>query len=99
MIVQDSCSFRVRTCAKGSDGANAGLLPALPNFGRIMHLGGNMEKEIDVRHLPDWFWDIIARSEGDADKLVEILEPMKTSQLREFDRLFRFWRTLWLRHS
>jgi hypothetical protein len=47
-----------------------------------------MEDEIDVRHLPDWFWDTIAQAGGDARKLLEILKPMKNSQLREFDRLF-----------
>lgn len=46
-------------------------------------------EEIDVRHLHDWFWDIIAQAEGDERKMLEILKPMKTSQLREFDRLFR----------
>lgn len=44
--------------------------------------------EIDVRHLPDWFWDTIAQAEGDDENMTEILRQMTTAQLREFNRLF-----------
>ncbi len=47
-----------------------------------------MKDEIDVRHLPDWFWDTIAQAEGDDRKMLAILQPMKNSQLREWNRLF-----------
>lgn len=46
-------------------------------------------KDIDVRNLPDWFWDTLREAEGSRDQLGEMLMLMPNEKLREHFYYFR----------
>jgi hypothetical protein len=61
-----------------------------------MNLEETMEDnstKIDVRNLPDWFWETFTHAEGDHDKMRAILEQLTDEQLCQFYTFYE--RAIW----